>query len=60
MVFMPNISALELQALNGFLGEIVRLAQAVKANAPQCTADCERIERQGQAELRVLNKIQGG
>ena len=57
---MPNISAQEIQALNGFIGEIIRVAQGIKTSAPQSTGDCERIERQGQAALRVLNKVQGG
>jgi len=55
---MPNITNLELQALNGFVRGMVRLAQAITKNAPSCKNDSERIERQGQAAFRVLNTIQ--
>jgi hypothetical protein len=55
---MPNITNLELQALNGFVNEMIRLAQAITKNAPSCKDDSERIERQGQAASRVLTKIQ--
>ena len=54
---MPNISLPELQALSGFVAEMVRLAQNIKKTAPQCKEDCERLERQGQAAGRILEKI---
>ena len=55
---MPSITNLELQALDGYVNEMIRLAQAITKNSPNCKADSERIERQGQAAVRVLNKIQ--